>query len=438
MKRTLFIILLLLFCSNANYGQTWTNVGSGLNWNVYDLITYNDTLYAAGRLGLPSRGVFYWNGTEWVNTAYFWGISYPLTLAENNNELYTGGGPDWNAGDPTKVYKWTGVNWEQQGDDFNGSSNNTVQRLISHNGYLYAGGQFEIADGDSCKNIARWNGSNWEPVFDGVPGLITEMDVFNGNLIVNHSITDTVQITDTTFTVLYRQKLQSLGTTQWMDLDSIFQLQNINLVGVIEDKLYFSTNDTVNGIPINGLGIWDGIAFSSIGNDLFRSVSDIEQLNGELYISCELKTGVDWIWEDQVLKRVGNSWTAVGGVFDNSLLKLHVHDADLYTAGFFEEYDNEEMFYVSKLYKGPDAIDEVDYNSFSAFPNPFNHYVAISSEASPMSEINLYSIKGELIKTWRVNSLFQINLDLAFLPKGVYNFAVTTEQGIKSRKLIKN
>ncbi len=436
MKRILLAVLLIGYLADDVHSQTWSNVGNGLDWNVYDLITFDDTLYAAGRLGAPSRGVFYWDGTDWVNTSYFWGIFSPLTLAEYNNDLYTSGDFNGNNGDPTRVFKWTGESWEKQGDNFTGGDWNSVKKLLTHEGFLYAGGQFEIADGIACKNIARWDGTNWTPVSTGIPDLIVNMDVLNNNLIVNHIITDFSNNPNTNPYI--RQKLQVLENNIWVDLDSVFEYKNIHLIGVIEDQLYFSTYDTISGIPINGLGVWNGNTFSSLGSDLIYSVNDITKFNNEIYISSLLYTDVQAVFDDVVLKKVNNSWESIGGVFDNRLLKLHVHDSNLYAAGFFKEYENIQMPYVAQLVQKPTALFEIEVNIINFYPNPFKEDITVISENHPIRQIELFSIQGKSLMNWNFDNRNEIELKLQGLPNGVYNLILTTSNGVQHRKIIKH
>ena len=76
-------------------GTNLTQLGSGLNGDVFDMVVYNNELYVGGSISSTS-GVYgsclqKWNGTQWDNL----GLSFNNTitsLALMNNELYVGGG----------------------------------------------------------------------------------------------------------------------------------------------------------------------------------------------------------------------------------------------------------------------------------------------------------------------------------------------------------
>ena len=78
--RKVLLPVIIMFQIIHSFGQGWMNVGNGLDWNVYDLTSFDNNLYAAGRLGIGSSGVFFWNGNSWINTGRIYGIHAPLTI----------------------------------------------------------------------------------------------------------------------------------------------------------------------------------------------------------------------------------------------------------------------------------------------------------------------------------------------------------------------
>ena len=71
--------------------------------------------------------------------------------------------------------------------------NSDVYALTVYNGELIAGGNFTTAGGVACNRIARWNGSQWQPLGTGMSGtsspFIRTLTVFNGELIAGGSFT---------------------------------------------------------------------------------------------------------------------------------------------------------------------------------------------------------------------------------------------------------
>ena len=55
-------------------------------------------------------------------------------------------------------------NWTSLGSGLN----NSVYAIVEYNGEIYAGGAFDSAGGIPASHIAKWNGSNWTVVGDGL------------------------------------------------------------------------------------------------------------------------------------------------------------------------------------------------------------------------------------------------------------------------------
>jgi hypothetical protein len=92
--------------------------------------------------------------------------------------LYAGGSFSLAGGVPAlRIAKWNGTSWSSVGAiGANGTpSNDAVRALAVFNPgsgpRLYAAGQFATADGVTVNNIARWTGSAWSPLGAGGAGL---------------------------------------------------------------------------------------------------------------------------------------------------------------------------------------------------------------------------------------------------------------------------
>src|SRR5206468_648878 len=67
----------------------------------------------------------------------------------------------------TNIARWDGTNWHAVGDGI-GSAGGDVYALAIFRDQLYAGGIFRDAGNISCTNIARWNGREWLPLGAGL------------------------------------------------------------------------------------------------------------------------------------------------------------------------------------------------------------------------------------------------------------------------------
>jgi hypothetical protein len=123
-----------------------------------------DVLYAAGEFSQAANsialGVAQWNDTAWSpvgsGTDTLWGSR---CLALYNGELYAGGinVTITSQGDTLKnIYKYNGTIWLS----VDGGANNSVLNMTTYNGNLYVGGQFwQVGYGVNANRIACYGTS---------------------------------------------------------------------------------------------------------------------------------------------------------------------------------------------------------------------------------------------------------------------------------------
>jgi len=196
-------------------GTTWTNLGAGENYPVWDLAFGGTNLYCAydGRYSSNNRGgVGTWNGTTWSNSVaspinfryllfdveYVGGTLYAcgcfrtlggvavtnlamqnpagsgtwagmggasvFTLAQDGTNLYVGG-TFTNVGGVAvdNIAMWNGSSWTNLGSGVQGDQ---VYRALYDGRNLYVAGVFTNAGGVAVNNIAMWNGASWTNVGD--------------------------------------------------------------------------------------------------------------------------------------------------------------------------------------------------------------------------------------------------------------------------------
>jgi hypothetical protein len=106
-----------------------------------------------------------------------------------NGELIAGGSFTTAGGiSASKIARWDGTDWQPLGSGMNDS----VRSLTVYNGELIAGGYFTTAGGVSANHIARWNGTTWQPLGTGTVGPdphVPALTVYNGELIAGGPFT---------------------------------------------------------------------------------------------------------------------------------------------------------------------------------------------------------------------------------------------------------
>lgn len=154
-------------------GSSWTNVGSGLAGNVYAVAVDAAGAVYASTKGSPGSYVYKWSGNAWTNLGYFgysiFGVeAYVFSLAfDDSGRLCAGGFFDRAAGaTASMVAALSGTNWVPVGTGVN-----TTVYAISPDGRgnLYAGGEFTRSlSGTATNYIAKWNGSVWTNLGSGI------------------------------------------------------------------------------------------------------------------------------------------------------------------------------------------------------------------------------------------------------------------------------
>jgi hypothetical protein len=155
---------------------------------------------------------------------------------------------------------------------------------------LYIGGRFNNIDGQTILNVARWNGSTWEPVGTNL-----------GNTIVT------------------------------AEVDALY---------VWNGELYMGGfNMRVDGV-LAQVAKWDGTTWTAVGqNPTGRvwSLAAFDDGTGEKLYAAGTALGLG-----RIFRLEGDTWVPVGGGADAQAVKLLPHDGKLYVGGSFRLLNNEE------------------------------------------------------------------------------------------------
>jgi hypothetical protein len=76
-------------------------------------------------------------------------------------------------------------------------------------------------------------------------------------------------------------------------------------------------------------------------------------------------------------------------------------------------------------------------NTFSVYPNPANDIVTISSNEVKMNVIEMTDINGRVVKNVNLNGVNESQLNISDLAQGVYMLKINSENGVSTKKVIK-
>lgn len=180
-------------------GSSWSALGSGLNSNsgpgfVHALTVFDDgsgpALYAGGSFivtgGVVVQNIAKWDGVSWspLGTGANNPV-YALTAFDDGNgpALYAGGLFSQVGGvAASRVARWDGSTWSPLGSGVTGSSSAVYALTAFDDGTgpaLYAGGTMTTAGGISADRIARWDGSAWSRLGNGLNARVNALTVFD-------------------------------------------------------------------------------------------------------------------------------------------------------------------------------------------------------------------------------------------------------------------
>jgi hypothetical protein len=143
----------------------------------------------SGDVRIPHGGI--WNGTGWETfgqgvTSDPHGGGEVLAISPVGNGAYVGGLFD-QAGQLRvgSIARWTGSEWDTMAGGVGVAiSHGRVFAMEQIGADLYVAGSFTTAGGVACNNIARWDGTAWHPLGEGLDGNAYALTVLGGRLYV--------------------------------------------------------------------------------------------------------------------------------------------------------------------------------------------------------------------------------------------------------------
>ncbi len=163
-------------------GGAWQPLGAGLDGDGYALVTIDfgngSELVVGGQFqhadGVPAMNLARWNGSTWsalgsgaddlVAALCVLGAPGSQALIAGGNFIHAGGTP------ASLIARFDGANWSSLGLGLppNSTSNAGVGALIPDGAGFIVGGRFEAPTSPASANVARWDGSAWQPFASGL------------------------------------------------------------------------------------------------------------------------------------------------------------------------------------------------------------------------------------------------------------------------------
>ena len=229
--------------------------------SVDDLVEFRGALYCVGNSAL-----YHWNGTEWD---YVESAPFPIDgLHVHADNLIVHGAFT------RCIKRWDGTAWYDYGlgmsDGYLGDAP-SVDAVAIYNGELYAGGNFNEADGRCCTTVVRWDGTTWQSLPDGPEPKTKVLAVFDGKLYAG-----------------------GLSRLPWYQPLSYWDGSSWTFVNGLEgfDADVFALAEFDGTLVLGGafegphelIAFWDGQSFSGLGRGIDGvAVFALAEFNGDLY-----------------------------------------------------------------------------------------------------------------------------------------------------------
>ncbi len=189
-------------------GSNWSGLGSGGGLEGTDpfqtdvssiVVDAQGNVYIGGTFntagGVVANNTAKWNGSTWAALGHGVHGLVVTMAADSAGNVYVGGYFDSICADLmcatpgpmlNNIAKWNGSSWSGIGDGLNGGVGGLA---FDKNGYLYVGGWFTGTCGNSAcsslalqaNRLAKWSGSNWSPVGNGLDDGINAVAVDGNN-----------------------------------------------------------------------------------------------------------------------------------------------------------------------------------------------------------------------------------------------------------------
>jgi len=227
------------------------------------------------------------------------------------------------------IARWDGSNWQPLGLGVNGK----VNALAVYNGELYVGGEFTLAGGIPLNFIAKWDGTNWLDDLGDMGSTVTSMVVYNNKLIVGGYFTDADGTPANYIASHDGNDWTALGSGLGGGQGQVMALEVYN-----NQLIAGGFFTTAGGSPASHIAKWNGTTWSTLGNGISGIVYSLTIYNGSL-IAGGLFLGAGGSPANHIASWNGTSWSALGsgmsGTFYQYVLALTTFNGNLIAGGYF-------------------------------------------------------------------------------------------------------
>jgi trimeric autotransporter adhesin len=162
-------------------GSNWRDTSQGNVEGFFTAVTDSPSGFlVAQQIAMTNFAISRWNGSSW-QTLVRGEIDQPiLKLLADGNDIIVAGQFTKIAGlSAGKIARWANNTWSTFGGGVSGEKPwepndfpfSEIRDVVIDRTNIYVGGSFTNAGGIPASNVARWDGSQWHALGDGLPGF---------------------------------------------------------------------------------------------------------------------------------------------------------------------------------------------------------------------------------------------------------------------------
>ena len=327
-------------------GSQWSALGGGMNGTVDALTISGGNLYAggsftmvtnAGPVGISANRIAEWNGNSWTNLGI--GLnSTVLALASVGTNVFVGGLFTYGGYTPASyIAQWNGTTWLSLA----GGVNSSVTTLAASGTNLFVGGNFKQATNSgpvtiSAPYIAEWNGNSWINLALGVNNSVESLAVSGTNLFVGGYFTFA---TNTGPVAISTTLIAEWNGSSWSALGT-----GVGAAGGAVDALVMIGGKLVAGggaisragtMGANNIAQWDGANWSPVVSGLNSSVYALAISGTSLFIGGNFLAAGNNASASYIAQWNGSGWYAFGTGVNSFVSALGVMGTNLFVGGNF-------------------------------------------------------------------------------------------------------
>ena len=424
-------MIVLLNNSLAN-AVGWEPLHYGMNRAVQTIYidSVNNKIYAGGQFyeadSIRANCIAVWDGIKWdsVGTGARYGL-YNNAITTFQGSLYSDG--YYSPSGFNRGGKFNSVSWDTLGYGVNAQ----IFQMKDINGELWVSGIFNMAGNDSCKMLAKYDGTNWTclnfPYEIG--GRIEDFLIYNDTLICGGLFYDSLGIhvayfDGTNFQILGHRIYGSIA--------------GISAMTIYKDNLYIAGYFlSAAGNEGNHIMRWDGSSWHDVGGGVDDEVYALNVYNDELYVGGVFQNA-GGVHTGNLAKWNGITWSQVTpSIISPVIYDIQFRNDEIYIGGAFRYIDSIPVNFIAKHALNTNVNELINEVQLEVYPVPASEKLTVEITKSIIQKLNIKEVSGKLIKS---NSCYaaKFEIDITALASGIYVIEAITEQGTLRKKFVKN